>query len=112
MRPANLKRYKEALLKKKEEILSTTKDHSPAVDPASRSGDWVDQSSLENDLHVRLALKQTDSKLLRAIDEAIHRIDHGTYGICMDCEQEIAPARLEAVPWTRVCIECKEKQRA
>ena len=46
-----------------------------------------------------------------AIEEAIHRIEHSTYGICMECENEIAPARLEAVPWTRVCIECKAKQQ-
>jgi len=56
-------------------------------------------------------VKQTDSKLLRAIEEAIHRIDQGTYGICLECENEIAPARHEAVPWTRVCIDCKAKQQ-
>jgi DnaK suppressor protein len=37
-------------------------------------------------------------------------MDLGTYGICMDCEEEIKSLRLEAVPWTRVCINCKEKQ--
>ena len=61
-------------------------------------------------MHVHLALKQTDKKVLRAIEEAIHRMDAGTYGICMDCEEEIKHARLDAVPWTRVCINCKEKQ--
>jgi len=96
---------------KKEELQSSSPARTPATEPGSKSGDWIDQSSLENDLHVRLALKQTDHKLLRAIEEAIHRIDHGTYGICMDCENEIAPARLEAVPWTRTCIDCKEKQQ-
>jgi len=64
----------------------------------------------ESDIHVRLALQQTDSKLLRAIEEAIVRLDQGVYGICMDCEEEIAAARLDAVPWTRVCINCKERQ--
>ncbi len=53
---------------------------------------------------------QTDSKLQRAIEEAIHRIDAGTYGICMDCEDEIPATRLEAVPWTRLCVDCKEKK--
>ena len=45
---------------------------------------------MESDIHVQLALKQTDSKLLRAIEEAILRLDQGVYGICMDCEEEIA----------------------
>jgi RNA polymerase-binding transcription factor len=110
MNPADLKNYREILEKKKEEILAASPARTPATEPGSKSGDWIDQSSQENDVHVRLALKQTDHKLFRAIEDAIHRVDQGTYGICMECENEIAPARLEAVPWTRVCIECKSKQ--
>ena len=45
-----------------------------------------------------------------AIEEALGRIDKGTYGVCRDCGEPIAPARLNAIPWTRVCITCKEKQ--
>ncbi len=111
MSSIDVKKYKDILEKKKEELMASAPARTPATEPGSKSGDWIDQSSQENDLHVRLALKQTDSKLLRAIDEAIHRIEQGTYGICMDCENEIAPARLEAVPWTRVCIDCKAKQQ-
>lgn len=110
MRSSDLKKYREVLQKKQEELLSSTPARTPASEPGSRSGDWIDQSSQENDVHVHLALKQTDSKLLRAIEEAIHRLDHGTYGICMECENEIPPARLEAVPWTRLCVDCKEKK--
>jgi DnaK suppressor protein len=110
MSTTNLNKYREILEKKKEELMAAAPVRTPAAEPGSKSGDWIDQSSQESDLHVRLALKQTDSKLLRAIEEAIHRIDNGTYGICMECENEIAPARLEAVPWTRVCIDCKAKQ--
>src|SRR2546423_9245521 len=111
MSALNVKKYKELLEKKRDELLAATPARTPPTEPGSKSGDWIDQSSQESDLHVRLALKQTDAKLLRAIEEAIHRIDQGAYGICMECENEIAPARLEAVPWTRVCIDCKEKQQ-
>src|SRR5437773_9131852 len=111
MRYSNVKKYRWILEKKKEEILASAPARTPAAEPGSKSGDWIDQSSQESDLHVRLALKQTDSKLLRAIEEAIHRIEQGTYGICMECDNHIAPARLEAVPWTRVCLDCKVKQR-
>ncbi len=110
MRSSDVKKYRDVLEKKKEELLSAPPARTPAAEPGSKSGDWIDQSSQESDVHVRLALKQTDSKLLRAIDEAIHRIDSGTYGVCMECEGPIAHARLEAVPWTRVCIKCKAKQ--
>ena len=110
MRSSNLKKYKDILEKKRDELLAATPARTPTTEPGSKSGDWIDQSSQENEIHVRLALKQTDSKLLRAIEEAIHRIDNSTYGICLECENEIAHARLEAVPWTRVCIDCKAKQ--
>src|SRR5690349_7114688 len=110
MHSTDVKKYKDILEKKKEELQAAAPARTPATEPGSKSGDWIDQSSQESDLHVRLALKQTDSKLLRAIEEAIHRLDHGTYGICMDCENEIPLVRLDAVPWTRVCVECKEKQ--
>ena len=111
MSPTDLQRYREILEKKRDELLNAAPARTPASEPGSKSGDWIDQSSQESDLHVRLALKQTDSKLLRAIEEAIHRLDHGTYGICMDCENEIPLVRLDAVPWTRVCVECKEKSK-
>src|SRR5919201_6545829 len=111
MHATDVKKYRDILEKKKDELLSAAPARTPPKEPGSKSGDWIDQSSQENDVHVRLALKQTDSKLLRAIEEAIHRIDQGTYGVCMECENDIAPARLEAVPWTRVCIDCKIKQQ-
>ena len=110
MSPLNLKRYRDVLERKRDEILAAAPARTPATEPGSKSGDWIDQSSQENDVHVRLALKQTDHKLFRAIEDAIHRVDQGTYGICIECENEIAAARLDAVPWTRVCIECKSKQ--
>ena len=47
-----------------------------------------------------------------SLEEALVRMDKGTYGICRDCGEPIAQARLEAIPWTRVCIECKQKQNS
>src|SRR3989442_10087647 len=110
MHATDVKKYKDILEKKKDELLSAAPARTPATEPGSKSGDWIDQSSQESDVYVRLALKQTDAKLLRAIEEAIHRLDNGTYGICLDCESEIPAVRLDAVPWTRVCVECKAKQ--
>ena len=76
----------------------------------SRQGDLADQASGNNEVHIQLKLKQTDAKILQAIEEALYRMEKGTYGICRDCGEPIAPARLNAIPWTRVCITCKEKQ--
>jgi DnaK suppressor protein len=57
-------------------------------------------------------LRQTDAKILQAIEDALQRVEKGTYGICRDCGNPIADARLKAIPWTRLCINCKEKQKA
>src|SRR5262245_16481695 len=111
MSPTDLKKYRDTLEAKRDEILHSEPARTPTTQPGSKSGDWIDQSSQESDLHVRLALKQTDSKLLRAIEDAIHRLDQGVYGVCMECENEIPFVRLDAVPWTRHCVECKEKQK-
>src|SRR5512140_2266627 len=107
--------YKEALMRKRGELLGggvlkplqTTMDNNNG-----RQGDMADQASGNNETHIQLKLKQTDAKILQAIEEALVRIEKGTYGICRDCGEPSAAARLDAIPWTRVCKGCKEKQSA
>src|SRR5437870_157032 len=50
-----------------------------------------------------------DRKLLQMVEGALARIREGNFGECISCGKEITPKRLEAVPWTRHCIECQEK---
>ena len=50
-----------------------------------------------------------DRQLLQMVENALQRIREGTFGECSACGNEINPKRLEAVPWTRHCIECQEK---
>ncbi len=106
--------YKDALLKKRTEILGTggIKPLQASMENNTRQGDMADQASGNNEVHIALKLKQTDAKILQAIEEALKRIDAGNYGVCRDCGELIAPARLNAIPWTRVCISCKEKQKS
>jgi len=106
--------YKDALRKKRSEILGTggIKPLQASMENNTRQGDMADQASGNNEVHIQLKLKQTDAKILQAIEEALGRIEKGTYGICRDCGEPIAEARLRAIPWTRVCIACKEKQKA
>lgn len=62
------------------------------------------------DREIHYTLEEHDERLLKAIDEALARIDAGTYGICVNCGAQIAPERLEAMPWATLCIECKRKE--
>jgi DnaK suppressor protein len=112
---ATLTKLKDELLRKRGEILAASTGTRPlpeSMDVNSRQGDLADQASGNNEVHIALKLKQTDAKILQAIEEAIVRMDKGTYGICRDCGEPIAVVRLEAIPWTRVCIACKQKQNS
>jgi DnaK suppressor protein len=104
--------YREALVRKKAEILSVggVRPLAATMENNSRQGDMADQADGNNEVHIQLKLKQTDAKILQAIEEALARLDKGTFGTCRDCGEPISPARLNAIPWTRVCITCKEKQ--
>lgn len=106
--------YRDALVKKRDELIGTggIKPIQASMENNTRQGDMADQASGNNEVHIALKLKQTDAKILTAIEEALVRIDKGSYGTCRDCGEPIAPARLNAIPWTRVCIKCKEKQNS
>lgn len=62
------------------------------------------------DREIDYTLEAHDERLLHAIDAALARIQAGTYGFCVNCGAPIAPERLEAMPWTTLCIECKRKE--
>jgi DnaK suppressor protein len=114
MLKSQLNEYKQLLLKKREEVLHSATVKKVAVEDveSTRKGDWIDQSSEDNDIYINIRLRQTDSKVLRAIDEALARIEDGSFGNCAACRQPMPPARLKAVPWARVCVRCKEKQES
>ncbi len=106
--------YRDSLLRKKGELVGAggIKPLQASMDNNTRQGDMADQARGNTEVHIALRLKQTDAKILQAIEEALTRIEKGTFGICRDCGGPIAEARLNAIPWTRVCITCKEKQKA
>jgi DnaK suppressor protein len=54
------------------------------------------------------SLTDSERTALRQIDEAIARIDDGTYGSCMNCGVPMSEKRLTAVPWTPYCVDCQE----
>jgi DnaK suppressor protein len=107
--------YRDALIRKRSELLggSASKPLQWTMENNSgRQGDMADQAAGNNEVHIQLKLKQTDAKILQAIEGALRRIEEGSYGLCRDCGEPIAEARLAAIPWTRSCISCKEKQNA
>ncbi len=53
---------------------------------------------------------QDNHRILQLIEDALVRMESGSYGLCVECQEDVQPKRLEAVPWARHCIECQEKQ--
>jgi DnaK suppressor protein len=74
--------------------------------------DLTDQASAETDKAFLIRLREREQKLLVKIDEALDRIQKGTFGICESCGEEIKYERLKARPVTTLCIDCKTKQEA
>jgi DnaK suppressor protein len=74
--------------------------------------DPSDRASLEGNRNLTLRIRDRERKLLSKIDEALIRIDDGTYGICEECGNDISVDRLKARPVTTLCIACKAEQEA
>ena len=74
-----------------------------------KSADALDevQHAAERELAIRNL--DRESNLLRNVRSALRRIEDGSFGICLHCEEEISPKRIAAVPWTALCIQCQEQ---
>lgn len=103
----DLEDQKSALLAEAGEILAS------GLNPTTESfPDMTDQASAETDQNFTLRLREREQKLMKKIDEALDRINQGTFGMCESCGEEIGLKRLEARPVTTLCIECKTQQEA
>lgn len=116
----DLKEFKKIVLKKKEEILDDFQHISNDTLRKSQkeaSGDisgytyhMADVASDNYDREFSLGLASNERKFLNELDEALNRIEDGTFGICDDCKSQITKIRLKAVPSARLCIKCQQKK--
>jgi DnaK suppressor protein len=67
-------------------------------------GDWCQKS---HDEWLFLNQNRLEIELLREVEDALHRLDEGTYGTCQACEEPISPKRLDAIPWAKYCVRCQ-----
>lgn len=73
-----------------------------------KTPDALDEVQLAGERELAIRNLDRGSNLLRSVRGALARIADGSYGICLHCEEEIKPKRLDAVPWTKYCIRCQE----
>ncbi|MDI6605863.1 MAG: TraR/DksA family transcriptional regulator [Candidatus Omnitrophota bacterium] len=111
--------FKKIVLKKKEEVLDEIKHISEDTLKKSQkdaSGDisgytyhMADVATDTYDREFSLGLASNERKVIYELDDALKKIEEGSFGICEDCKALIAKNRLKAVPQARHCIKCQEK---
>jgi len=106
MTKTELNKYREILEAKQTELAQVLRNRDGIT--IEKSPDALDE--VQNAAERELAIRNLDreSNLLRNVRAALHRIDEGTFGICLHCEEDISPKRLNAVPWAPYCIACQE----
>lgn len=104
------------LLGKRQEIMreiegnlgqSLTEDQQRRLESARDVGD---QALMDLDRELGISLMEMRNRKRQAIDEALTRLNEGTYGICAECGIEVSEKRLEAVPFAKLCVQCQSRQ--
>ena len=104
--------YKKKLLAKQEElrrmVIRSEQDGREADGEITQ--DLADRAA--NSYTKEFLFHQSDDnrRILQLIEDALRRAEDGSYGLCVECQQDVQIKRLDAVPWARHCIECQEKQ--
>ncbi len=103
--------YRKRLLEQQKQIMSLYEHDLRVGQEASDEGteDIVDRANNSYNREFMFALSDTERKILLEIENALERLDGGSYGGCLNCKDDIPKARLRAIPWARYCVDCQEQ---
>ena len=99
--------YRLKLMERRREVLRGLGVRFDTVASLGRVAD-DDRAQISHDEFLSLHRNRMDWVQLRLVDEALDRMEAGEYGICLSCEEPIAPKRLQAVSWARYCLKCQD----
>ncbi len=107
MTKTDINKYKDILETRQAELVDVLRNREAIT--IEKSPDALDE--VQNAAERELAIRNLDreSKLLTNVRAALRRIDDGSFGTCIHCDEEISPKRVAAVPWTPYCIACQEQ---
>jgi DnaK suppressor protein len=106
MTKTELNHFKKVLETKQDELERIVRNRDAiAIEKSADALDEV-QHAAERELAIRNL--DRESNLLRNVRSALRRIEEGSFGVCLHCEEDISPKRLAAVPWAAFCIQCQE----
>lgn len=103
--------FKEKLLKRRDEIFGTRERLDEAWKTLQQR-EVVEMEETAQREHISQPIERLSEQEvgeLEAIDDALGRIDAGTYGICLSCGEQISRERLDVLPWTTCCVDCAEE---
>src|SRR5207253_6131974 len=102
----------DSLRRKQQELLDSYQRDKAAGNAQPDDGiqDLADKAASAYSKELNFSLSDGERNLLMSIEEALGRIDEGTFGTCTNCGNQIGEKRLTAVPWTSFCIDCQELQ--
>lgn len=114
MKAAELKKLRDQLEEKREDLVESYRRSQETHRQPTDEGllDLADRATEHYNKEFLYSLSDKDRQILRMVEEALERLDAGTFGECQDCGDEIAERRLKAIPWARLCLDCQEKQEA
>jgi DnaK suppressor protein len=103
--------FKARLLAKQRELVEAMARTQQEGRTASESevGDSADRAVADEQADAGLQFLSTDAETLQQVQDALRRIEEGTFGKCVLCGKAIEPARLEAIPWTPYCLADQRK---
>ncbi len=103
--------YKKRLVEKKHAVTEAYNKNKTYGRLTENEGtqDLADKASSAYTKEFLYSLSNTDRESLQLVDEALQRINKGTFGVCAECGDDLNRKRLEAVPWAKHCISCQEK---
>jgi len=112
VRKAFLKQARETLLDMKTQVLRGIREDLKEDREGQKDDgrDTYDVASEERDREINYLLSDRDRSKVLSIDQALERIEEGTYGVCESCEGEITAERLKAMPFTRLCVQCQSER--
>jgi DnaK suppressor protein len=102
----NMDNHREILIRKKQELSGTQLSREEIA--IKREPDVIDD--VQNTTEREFALNSINRhwQTLRAIEGALQRLEEGSFGVCAECDGQIHPKRLQAVPWAALCLSCQE----
>jgi DnaK suppressor protein len=106
MTKTELNKNRSMLEAKQAELARMVRNRDGIVIEASPDSLDAVQHATERELAIRHL--DRDFTLLRNVHAALRRVDDGSFGVCLHCDEDISPKRLAALPWAAFCIHCQE----